>query len=69
MLEVSQQTVSSIYSNTPSIQALLEDGPQFTTHSARLVTLELGILQNPGQTASLSLVPLMDCQQKYNYMI
>jgi hypothetical protein len=54
MLEVSQQTVSSIYSNTPLMQALLEDGPQFKTHLAWLVTLELGILQNPGQTASLS---------------
>jgi hypothetical protein len=53
MLEVSQQTVGSIYSNTPFIQALLKDGPQFKTHSAWMVTLELGNLQNPGQTASL----------------
>jgi len=42
--DVSQQTVGSIYSNTPLIQALLEDGPKFMTHSAWLVTLELGIL-------------------------
>jgi hypothetical protein len=58
--------LSSIYSNTPLIQALIEDGQQFKTHSAWLVTLELGILQNPGQTASRSLVPLKDCQQKNN---
>jgi len=67
MLDVSQQTVGSVCSNTPLIQALLEDGPQFKTHSAWLVTLELGILQNPGQTASLSLVPLKDCQQKNSH--
>jgi hypothetical protein len=54
MLEVSQHTVGSIYRNTPLKQALLEDGPQFKTHSAWLVNLELGNLQNPGQTASLS---------------
>jgi len=42
--------VGRIYSNTPLIEALLEDGAQ--THSAWLVNLELGNLQNPGQTAS-----------------
>jgi len=62
MLDVSQKTVDSIYSNTPLIQALLKDGPQFKTHSAWMVTLVLGILQNPGQAASLSLIPLQDCQ-------
>jgi len=55
------ENCGSIYSNTPLIRALLKDGPQFKTHSAWMVTLELGILQNPGQTASLSLVPLQDC--------
>jgi hypothetical protein len=64
MLNVSQQTVGS---NTPFIQALLEEAPQFQTHLAWLVILEFGILQNPGQTASLSLVPLKDCQQKNNH--
>jgi len=68
MLEVSQQTVGGIYSNPPLIQALLQDGPKFMTHSAWLVTLQLGILQNPGQTASLSLVPPKDCQQKNKHM-
>jgi len=34
MLDVSHQTVGSIYSNTPLIQALQEDGSQFKTHSA-----------------------------------
>ena len=33
MLYVSQQTVGSIYSNTPFIQALLVDGPQFRSHT------------------------------------
>jgi len=47
MLNVSQQTVGNIYTNTPLIQALLVDGPQFQTHSTWLVTLKLGILQNP----------------------
>jgi len=47
MLDVSQQTVGSIYTNTPLTQALLGYGPQFKTHSAWLVTLELGILQKP----------------------
>ena len=37
--------LSSIYSNTPLIQVLLEDGPQFKAHLAWLVALELGILQ------------------------
>jgi hypothetical protein len=69
MQDVSQQTVGSIYSNTPFIQALCGDDPQFQTHSARLVTLEIGILQNPGQTASLSIAPLKDCQQNNNYKI
>jgi len=69
MQDVSQQNVGCIYSNTPLIQALFGDGPQFKTHSAWLVTLELGILQNPGQTASLSQVPVKDCQQNKNYMI
>jgi hypothetical protein len=32
------------------------------------VTLELGIVQNPGQTAPLSLMPLQDCQKKNNYV-
>lgn len=68
MLDVYQQTVASIYSNTHLIQALHEDGPQFETHSAWLVTMELGILHNHGQTASLSLLPLMDCQLKNNHM-
>jgi hypothetical protein len=47
MLDVSQQTVVCIYSNTPLIQALVGYDPQFKTHSAWLVTLELGILQKP----------------------
>jgi hypothetical protein len=54
MQVVSQQTVGSIYSNTPFTQALCWNGPQFQTHSARAVILEIGILQNPGETASLS---------------
>ena len=69
MQDVSQQIVGSIYSNTPFTQAICWDGPQFQTHSARVVTLEIGILQNPGQTASLSIAPLKDCQQKNNYKI
>jgi hypothetical protein len=44
------------------------DGPQLKAHTAQLVTLKLDILQNPGQTASLSQTPLQDCQQKNNYM-
>jgi hypothetical protein len=54
MLALTQQTTSSIYSNAALILALLEDGPQFATHTAWLVTLKLDILQNPGQTASHS---------------
>ena len=55
-----QQTLSSIWSNTPEIQALFLDNPQYeyTTHSACLVTLKLDILLNPGQTVSLSLTSL-----------
>jgi hypothetical protein len=30
------------------------DGPRLNAHTAQLVTLKLDILQNPGQTASLS---------------
>jgi len=56
MLALSQQTTGSIYSNTPLILALLEDGPQFTTHTAWSVTMKLDILQNPGQTDSRSLM-------------
>jgi hypothetical protein len=67
MLDLSQQTVGTIYINTPVIVALLEDDPQFKTHLAWLVTVELGIFQNRGQTASLSLVPLKHCQQKNNH--
>jgi hypothetical protein len=37
MLDVSQQTVGSVYSKTPLIQAHHEDGPQYKTHSARMV--------------------------------
>jgi len=44
------------------------DGPQLKTHTAKLVTLKLDILQDPGQTASLPRTPLEDCQQKNNYM-
>jgi hypothetical protein len=66
MLDLSQQTVSSIKSNTPLIQALLVGGPRFKVHSAWLVTLKIDILQKTGQTASLSLTPLQDTQQKNN---
>ena len=59
MLDLSQQTVNSIKSNTPLLQALLVDGPQFKIHNAWLVTL-IDILQKTGQTASLSLTPLQD---------
>ena len=38
------------------------------THNDWLVTLSLDILQNPGQTASLSLMTLQDCQRKKNYV-
>jgi hypothetical protein len=44
------------------------DGPNLTTHNDWLVTLSLDILQNPGQTASLSLMTLQDCQRKKNYV-
>ena len=44
MLDLAQQTVSSIKSNKPLIQALLMDGPQFKVHSAWLVTLKIDIL-------------------------
>jgi hypothetical protein len=66
MLDLSQQTVSSIESNTPSIQALLVDGPNFKIHNAWPVTLKTDILQKTGQTASLSLTPLQETQQKNN---
>ena len=59
MLDLSQQTVSSIKSNIPLLQALLLDGPQLKIHNAWLVTL-IDILQKTGQTASLSLTPLQD---------
>jgi len=42
------------------------DGPQFKTHTAWLVTHKLDILQNHGQAATLSLMPLQDCQKKKN---
>jgi hypothetical protein len=54
MLDVSQQTVSSIESNIPSIQALIVDGPNFKIHNAWLVTPKTDILQKTRQTASLS---------------
>jgi hypothetical protein len=56
-------------SNTPLIEALPVDGPNLTISTDWLVTLSLDILQNPGQTASLSLMALQDCQQKTNYVI
>jgi hypothetical protein len=55
--------------NTPLTQALPVNGPNLTTNTGSLVTLRLDILQNPGQTASLSLMALQDCQQKKNYVI
>jgi len=66
MLHLSQQSVSSIKSNEPLIQALLVDGPQFKIHNAWLVTLKIDILRKTGETASLSLMPLQDTQQKNN---
>jgi len=45
------------------------DGPQLKTHIEGLVTLKPDILQIPRQTASLSLTPNKDCQQKNNYVI
>jgi len=42
------------------------DGPQFKIHKAWLVTLKIDILQMTRQTASLSLMPLQDTQQKNN---
>ena len=36
-----------LFSNTPLIQELLVDSPQFMTHTAPLVTLKLDILQDP----------------------
>ena len=65
-LDLSQQTVRSIQSNTPLIQALLTDGSQFKIHNAWLVTLKIDIVQTTGQTASLALTPLQDTQQKNN---
>jgi hypothetical protein len=50
------------------MQALPVDGPQLKTHTAGLVILKPDILQNPGLTASLSLTPSKDCQQKNNYI-
>jgi len=44
------------------------DGMQLKTHIAGLVTLKPDILQNTEQTASLSLTPTKDCQQKNNYV-
>jgi hypothetical protein len=64
MLVLSKQTVSSVYSNTPSIQALLMDAPQFTTYATWLVILKPDILQNAGQTVSLSLTPLQDSKRR-----
>ena len=55
-------------SNTPLIEVLLVDGPNLTSNTDWLVTLSLDILQNPGQTASLSVMALQDCQQKKNYV-
>jgi hypothetical protein len=55
MLDLSQHTVSSGYSNTPLIQALLVDGPQFKTHTAWLVTRTLDILLNPFTNATAGL--------------
>jgi hypothetical protein len=65
--DLSQQNISGIKGNIPSTQALLVDGRQFKTHTAWLFTLKLDIFQNPGQTASLSLMLLQDCQQN-NYI-
>jgi len=42
------------------------DGPQCQIHNAQLVTQKIDILQKTGQTASLSLMPLQDNQQKTN---
>jgi len=64
MLVLSKQTVSNVYSNTPSIQALLVDGPQFMTYATRLVILKPDILQNAGQTVSLSPTPLQDSKRR-----
>jgi hypothetical protein len=55
-------------SNTPLIDALLVDGTHLPTDTDWLVTLSLDILQNPGQTASHSLVALQDLQKKKNYV-
>jgi hypothetical protein len=49
------------------MQAFLVDGPQLKPHIAQLVSLKLDILPNPGYRASLSQIPLQDCQQKNNY--
>jgi len=68
MLDLSRHTMSSDYSNTPVIQAVLVDGPQFKNQTAWLVTPKLDILQTPGQTPSFTLMPWQDCQQKNNYM-
>ena len=42
------------------------DCPQFKIHNAWLVTLKIDIFQKTGKTASLSLMPLQDTQQKNN---
>jgi hypothetical protein len=42
-------------------------GPQLKA-CARLTILKFHILRNPGQTASLPLTALQDCQLKKNYM-
>jgi hypothetical protein len=44
------------------------DGRQLKAHFPQLVTLKLDILQNPGQTASLSQTSLQECLQKNNYI-
>jgi hypothetical protein len=49
-------------SNTPLIQELPVDGPNLTTDTDWLVTLEPDIRQKPGYTASVSLMALQDCQ-------
>jgi hypothetical protein len=53
MPDLTQHTVSSDYSNTPSIQALLVDGPQSKTLTAWLVTLQLDSFPFINATAGL----------------
>jgi len=44
------------------------NGPQLKAHIAQLAILKFHILRNPGQTASLPLRALQDCQLKKDYM-